>query len=79
MFASVLPWHMCGIQPLSAYTERVIVYALAALSTIAHIHYGQGVVSPPNRLHYMGYSLESHLNRIQIHRSIYSNDVRTHV
>lgn len=43
--ASVLPWHLIGIPPLSADAECVIVYTLAGISTIAHVHYGQGVVS----------------------------------
>lgn len=72
MFASVLPWHMCGIQRLSAYTERIIVYVLAGFSTIAHIHYGQGVVSSPSELlNTYSCSVESHLKRIQHHFPIF--------
>lgn len=45
VFLSVVPWTVFGIPQLSSYAECVIVYVLAGISTVTHIHYGQGVVS----------------------------------
>lgn len=45
VFISISPSHWLGHTSISATGERWMVYTLTAAATIAHIHYGQGVVS----------------------------------
>ena len=40
------PWYSyIGLAVLSKETERVILYVLTAVISLAHIHYGTGIVS----------------------------------
>lgn len=42
---SIFPYPMFGLADLHPLTEQWMVYGSVCLATIAHIHYGQGVVS----------------------------------
>lgn len=45
VLVSVIPYPQLGLAELQPMTEKWMVYVSTALATIAHIHYGQGVVS----------------------------------
>lgn len=45
VLVSIIPYPLLGLGDLHPLTEQWMVYVSTALATMAHIHYGQGVVS----------------------------------
>lgn len=42
---SIFPYPYFGMGDIGPNVERWLVYVLSSMLTIAHIHYGQGIVS----------------------------------
>lgn len=42
---SIFPYPHLGMKEIDSKYERWVVYALTSMLTIAHVHYGQGIVS----------------------------------
>lgn len=42
---SIFPYRILGMGDIGPGFERWVVYILTAMLTIAHFHYGQGIVS----------------------------------
>lgn len=47
---SIIPYPHLGMKDIDPEFERWVVYVLTSMLTIAHFHYGQGIVSIENSM-----------------------------